>query len=222
MARIARVVIPECPHHVTQRGVRSMALFKTEEDKRIYLEYLKNEGSRFGVRYVAYCFMTNHIHLVVIPKNEESLAWGIGEAHRRYTRMVNLREGVQGHLFQERFFSCPLDERHFVAAVRYVERNPVRAQMVTEAWQYEWSSARYHVGKIHKDKLVEGTEWIERGNGWKEFLSIDPEEIEFMRKQFRTGRPCGDEKFMKMCERLTGRLLWPKKPGPKCKKGIDN
>jgi len=80
--------------------------------------------------------MTNHVHFVVVPHNESSLAKGFGEAHKRYTRMKNFSEGVRGYLFQGRFGSCVLDERHLLAAVRYVERNPVTAGIVKNAWEY--------------------------------------------------------------------------------------
>ena len=128
MARLARVGLPGVVHHVTQRGVRSMDIFFEDEDRKVYLSLLKEQGERVGVKFISYCLMTNHIHLLVIPLEADSLRKGIGEAHRLYTRYINFNVNTRGHLFQGRFFSCPLDTPHFLAAARYVERNPVRAK----------------------------------------------------------------------------------------------
>lgn len=112
MPRMPRLVVPGLPHHVTQRGVRSTDIFRDEADRFAYLDCLRLERDRWGVEFLAWCLMTNHVHLVVVPRREDSLARGIGEAHKRYTRGVNLRDGVRGHMFQGRFGSCVLDERH--------------------------------------------------------------------------------------------------------------
>ena len=138
------------------------------------------------------------------------MARAIGEAHRLYTCSINFREGVRGYLFQGRFYSCPLDEQHFWATVKYyIERNPVRAGLVKEAWDYEWSSARYHVGHRKKDSLVTDVEMLGGIADWKEFLQGDPPEIAILRKKVRTGRPCGSDVFVREAERLTGRHLLP-------------
>lgn len=152
---MARVVIPGVPHHVTQRGVRSMDVFFDDEDRRAYLRLLSEQAQMHGVRFLAYCLMTNHVHLIAVPKTQQSLARAIGEAHRRYTRRINFRQGVRGYLFQGRFFSCPLDEYYLLAATRYAERNPVRAKRVRRPWNWPWSSAAYHVGRRKTDPLVE-------------------------------------------------------------------
>jgi putative transposase len=130
MARIGRVVVPGVPHHITQRGVRSQDIFWGDADRTEYIQILKIQAGRYGIKIIGYCLMTNHVHLVAIPEEKGSFGDGIGEAHRLYTRAINFREGVRGHLFQERFFSCPLDQIHTIAALRYVERNPVRAGIV--------------------------------------------------------------------------------------------
>ena len=124
MARISRVVLPGYPHHVTQRGVRSIPIFGNDDDRRVYLEVMAEQLNRFAVEVLAWCLMTNHTHLVAIPKDQVALARAIGEAHRRYTRRKNVAEGVRGYLFQGRFGSCALDEPHLLAAARYVELNP--------------------------------------------------------------------------------------------------
>ncbi len=100
MARIARVVVPEIPHHVTQRGVRRMDTFFKPEDYAEYLSLMRTWCLSSGVEIWAYCLMPNHVHLIAVPESSESLARGIGEAHRRYTRYINFRKGWKGYLWQ--------------------------------------------------------------------------------------------------------------------------
>lgn len=116
MARIKRIVIPNTPHHVTQRGVRSMNIFFKDEDYIYYKKLLREQCKIHNLDVLSYCLMTNHVHLIVIPKNKESLSKAIGETHRLYTRKINFEQRVKGHLFQERFYSTPLDEEHFLYA----------------------------------------------------------------------------------------------------------
>jgi len=214
MARLARVVIPHLPHHVIQRGVRSLPIFTTEADRHEYLRLLREFGARSGLRFWAWCLMTNHVHLVAVPTQSDALARAIGEAHRRYTRAVNFREGVRGHLFQERFHSFPIQtDRHLLAVVRYVERNPVRARMVTRAVDYPWSSARYHVtGK--PDRLVTDSPIREMVPAWGDLLQQESEdELAVIRRHVRTGRPWGTERWLKALEQQVGRALHPQKAG---------
>jgi putative transposase len=157
--------------------------------------------------------MDNHVHLIAIPHSKDSLARGIGEAHRRYTCWVNHGDGVTGYLFQGRFYSCPLDERHLMAAARYAERNPVRAGLVSKAWDYKWSSAAFHVGLRAKDPLVKDLSILGLAGDWREMLLWDPEEMPTLRKLTRTGRPCGDSGFLEAAEGLTQRRLRPKPMG---------
>ena len=127
MARIARIVVPGYPHHVTQRGNRRQETFFCDDDYREYISLMSQWCGENRVEIRAYCLMPNHVHLIAVPGEKESLARAIGEAHRRYTRYVNFREGWRGYLRQGRFASCVLDQRHLIAAARYVELNPVRA-----------------------------------------------------------------------------------------------
>jgi putative transposase len=215
MARIARVVLPGIPHHVTQRGVRSLPVFFSDRDRKDYLSSLAKEAKRHGLRFWAWCLMTNHVHLIVVPQGMDSLARGIGEAHKRYTRMINLRQGTRGFLFQGRFFSCPLDERHLYAAVRYVLRNPVRAGIVDQPEDYRWSSARRLLGLIDQDPLVRDLGPLHNMGDWKESLGSDPTDINSLRKYTRTGRPYGDNAFITTAEKMTGRDLRKHAPGRK-------
>ncbi len=215
MPRLARVVVPGVPHHITQRGVRSLPVFFGDADRRTYLALLAEQGDQHRVVFRAYCLMTNHVHLVAIPKREESLARAIGEAHRRYTRMVNFRENARGYLFQGRFFSCPLDDEYFLAAVRYVELNPVRAKMVPKAWDYAWSSCRFHIGLRKHDALVPDRDLLGLEAKWRQHLRDHDDRADLLRQKTSTGRPCGSSKFVRRIEKRTGRVLQPQRPGPK-------
>jgi len=220
MPRISRIVAVDCPHHITQRGVRSMDIFHSDHDRNQYLQFIKEETQRFEADILAWCLMTNHTHFIAVPHAETSFARGFGEAHKRYTRMKNFSDNVRGYLFQGRFGSCVLDERHLLAAVRYVENNPVVAGIAKHAWEYKWSSASYHVGDIKEDILVQGRDLYGLVKDWREYLDeriAGSDDIDNVRKSTRTGRPAGDFDFVNKIEKLTGRLLQKQKPGPKKK-----
>jgi putative transposase len=142
MARLPRIVLPGVPHHVTQRGNRRLPVFFSDDDRREYLRLVAAAAVRAGTRCVDWCLMDNHVHLILVPAEADGLRATLGEAHRRYTRMINFREGWRGHLFQERFASYPMDDAHLMAAVRYVELKPVAARMLALAGDWRWSSAR--------------------------------------------------------------------------------
>ena len=218
MARIARVVVPGLPHHVTQRGVRRMRIFFSDDDREEYLQLMAEQGERFGVQFLAWCLMDNHVHLIAVPNKKESLAKAIGEAHKRYSRMVNFREGWTGYLFQGRFFSCPLEGLYAVAVTRYVLRNPVRARLCSQAWDYRWSSARWLVGLEDTDPLATWSPLLDEIHDWRAVLRVKPEKAMHIRKCTRTGRPLCSDEFLGHLENLTGRSLRLRKPGRKPKK----
>jgi len=219
MARIARAVAPGIPHHVTQRGNRRQQTFFNDEDFQSYLELMSEWCMKFQVEVWAYCLMPNHIHLIVIPERRDGLNLAIGEAHRRYTRRINFREGWRGHLWQGRFSSFIMEERYLLACTRYVELNPVRAGLVKKPENWRWSSAGPHM-KGKDDILVKTKPLLEMVNKpWENFLTFDVQEpeIELFRKHERTGRPLGVDSFIEKMELLLDRKLKPQKPGPKKK-----
>jgi putative transposase len=218
MARMARVVIPTIPHHITQRGVRRLDTFFDKEDYEIYLSLMREWCEAAGVDIWAYCLMPNHVHLIGVPESKNSLARGIGEAHRRYTRYVNFKNSWKGYLWQGRFASFPMDEDYLLAACRYVELNPVRAKLVKRPEDYRWSSATAHLaGK--DDGLVKVQPMLERVSDWSELLaSGDQGLFDDVRQHERTGRPLGGESFVSKMSAIMGRDLAKKKPGPKRKK----
>jgi putative transposase len=214
--RMARVVVPGIPHHVTQRGNRRMEVFFGEDDREEYLRLLGEFGRLHGVRYLGYCLMSNHVHLVAVPEREDSLALGIGRAHEKYTRGINFREGWRGYLWQGRFFSCPLDERATLAVLRYAERNPVAAGLCEGAEEWAWSSAAAHVSGGPAGLEVGDVPGMSRED-WLTFLRQggDDDEITRIRRHATSGRPMGDEAFVDWVERQAGRPLRKGKPGPK-------
>ena len=145
MARLARLVIPGMPHHLTQRGNRRQQTFFNEGDYAAYLELMAEWCREEGVDIWGYCLMPNHTHLIAVPASEQSLRRAVGEAHRRYTRRINFREKWRGYLWQGRFASFVMDEPYLLAAARYVELNPVRARMVEAPADWRWSSVRAHL-----------------------------------------------------------------------------
>ena len=204
MARTARVVAAGYPHHVVQRGNRRLEVFFSDEDRLAYLSFLKNACERYGVMVWAYCLMDNHVHVIAVPTKADSLARCFSDAHVKYTRQINKRQEWRGHLWQARFGSNVLDERYLLAAIRYVERNPVRAGIVKEAWQYQWSSAAWHMGKVKSDPLVTGDDMIKELIGsWRRYLRGADEGmfLETIRREAYGTRPVGDERFVKRLEK---------------------
>ena len=146
MPRMARAVLPGVPHHLTQRGLDRGDIFFHTSDYEVYLSQVRTHAARFGADLLGYCCMTNHVHWVAVPQEPGSHARAFGEAHGRYAAYANSKLARSGHFWQNRFFSCALDPAHLWAALRYVERNPVRAHMVERADAYRWSSAAAHCG----------------------------------------------------------------------------
>ncbi|MBX7245841.1 MAG: transposase [Candidatus Sumerlaeaceae bacterium] len=219
MARISRAVAPGIPYHVTHRGNHRADVFFSLEDRDVYLRLLAEFAKKFGMDVWAYCLMTNHIHLIVVPRERDSLARAVGFAHMRYSRRVNQREGWTGHLWANRFYSTALDGEHLWEAVRYVERNPVRAGLAERAEDWPWSSAAAHaLGEANP--LLSPTRPFPGGvEDWGRWLEMpgDVGAVERIRRQTCTGRPCGTESFVEQLEGLVGRILRPLKRGRKPK-----
>jgi putative transposase len=218
MARLARVVAPGLPHHVTQRGNRRQPVFFSDDDYAAYRALLAEGCRAAGVAVWAYCLMPNHVHLILVPRDEDGLRAALGETHRRYTRHVNFREGWRGYLWQGRFASCPMDERHLLAGARYVELNPVRARLTARPEEWPWSSARAHLAG-RDDGLAAVKPLLALAPDWAGFLAggLSDAERDTIRAGERTGRPLGAEKFTARLERRLGRTLARRKPGPKPK-----
>jgi putative transposase len=213
MPRTKRTVIPDVPHHITQRGNNRQDVFFVADDREVYLELLKKLAAREGLSILGYCLMTNHVHLVAAPPEEQSLARALGRAHFLYTQYVNRMHRRSGHLWQNRFHSCALGARHFWVAMRYVEQNPVRARLVKQAWKYPWSSAAAHCGEEERRGLLEARHWRQRmaPSDWQQELArgVEEAEISRLRGNTSTGRPLGSDSFVSKLEVMLGRRLRP-------------
>jgi putative transposase len=219
MPRRGRCVLPEVPCHITQRGVDRRETFSADEDRYTYLRLLRENLSDADVRVLAWCLMTNHLHLVAVPGREDSLNVLLRRVHGRYAQYYNARWGRTGHLWQNRFFACVLGPGHLWAALAYVERNPVRAGMVKQAAEYRWSSAAAHLSGKDEHGLLDMTWWRREGpEDWCRILGDEEREetTDRLRACTYAGRPFGDETFVNEMGTRFGRQ-WtrgrPKKKG---------
>jgi len=220
MARLARIVLPGVPHHITQRGNRREQTFFEDGDYALYLDLLAEAAARSGVAIWAYCLMPNHVHIVAVPSNEDGLRRTFRYVHRHYTGYINARMRVTGHLWQGRFSSVAMDEAHLVCALRYVALNPVRARLVDRAEDWRWSSTRAHLAG-ESDGYVDVAAALERVGNFRAFLGEDFDEAltyAGLRKAESVGRPVGSAEWLADMEARTGITLSPGKRGPKSKR----
>ena len=200
MSRIARAIAPGIPHHVTQRGNRRQQTFFSDEDYQAYLELMSDWCGKYHVEVWAYCLMPNHIHLILVPETKDGLNLAVGEAHRRYTRRINFREGWCGHFWQGRFASFILDEAYLLACTKNIELNPVRAGLVKKPQDWLWSSAKAHISG--KNDILVKIKPLQNmlATPWEKFLANDirDQEIELFRKHERAGRPSEMTRLLKL------------------------
>ncbi len=217
MPRLARSVFPNTPHHITQRGNRQEDVFFEDADRTVYLEWLHEYCQKWSVDVLAYCLMTNHVHLVLNPTTEDGLQKVLKPLHMRYAQRINKANGWKGHLWQGRFFSSPLDEAYTWSAIRYVERNPVVAGMVKKAENYPWSSAAAHCG-LKENSLLTSISDIGKLisiDDWTDWLA-SPENAQItmvLQRNVEKGLPCGSDSFISQLEKLTDRCLKYKPQG---------
>ena len=211
MPRTARIVVPNLPYHITQRGNYRQDIFQDNEDRLSYLSWINDYSKKYKLSIFAYCLMDNHVHFIAIPREEDSLAKVFSISHMRYSQYFNKKKKASGHLWQGRFYSCVLDEDYLVAALRYVERNPVRAGIVRKPWRWKWSSAGVHVGQgdgvINLENIT--TLIDTTAEEWKEYIDLDEneEEVENIRKHTLLGRPLGTKDFIAKLGKRIGMVL---------------
>jgi len=221
MSRIARAVATGFPHHVIQRGNNKEKVFFDNKDREQYLSLLKRYADKWASPILAYCLMSNHVHLLTRPKEEESLYKMMQGVTLCYTQYINRRYKRTGRLWESRYHSCIVDKEQYMWAVaRYIEQNPRRARIVKKEEDYPYSSARTHVQGI-KDELL-GEELFEEGQrkDYSEFIreGIPEEEKNRIRYSTRTGRPFGSETFVKKMEKKLDRRFILRPPGRPKKK----
>jgi putative transposase len=212
MPRMGRIVAVDMPHHITQRGNYQNAVFADDGDRQIYLKYIYKASKEANLRILAYCLMDNHVHFIAIPQEENSLAKTFNTAHMRYSQYFNKKRKVKGHLWQGRLFSCVLDETHLISAVRYIERNPVRAKMVKSPLDWKYSSAKAHTGGKEEflcsvKELFNYIEFDEKK--WKKYIieKDEKEDKDNIVKHTASGRPLGSADFIARLENKLGKRL---------------
>lgn len=217
MARLPRVVVAGVAHHITQRGNARQTVLADGADRIAYLELLRHYSEFYSLSVVGYCLMSNHVHLIVVPRTAAALGQALKHAHGRYASYWNARKSSSGHVWQGRFYSCPLDDSHLWAALRYVELNPVRAGMVAAADEWQWSSAPAHFSANASASMLEMGQWRKRWTTaeWVEYLASGESsaDIGALRQCTHTGRPLGTPEFVAQLEQETLRSLAPRKGG---------
>ncbi|MGQ0659399.1 transposase [Sphingosinicella sp.] len=219
MSRLPRLVLPGYPYHVTQRGNRRLQTFFGDDDYALYRDLLAEAAGRAGAEIWCYCLMPNHVHVIVVPADEDGLRRTFADAHRRYTGFINARHRWTGHLWQGRFGAVVMDEAHLACAMRYVSLNPVRAKLVARAEDWPWSSVRAHLAG-EDDELARVAPALDRYGRFADFLGAsadDGEAWRALRRAETSGRPLGSAGWVADLEARTGRTLAAQKRGPKPK-----
>ena len=231
MPRTARVVLPNCPHHVVQRGHNRSLVFSAAVDYRRYLDTLADWKGKFGCRVYAYCLMTNHVHLVIDPGDDPaSLGRLMKRLAGRQTRWVNRLERRSGSLWESRYKSSPIEtDTYLLACCRYLELNPVRARMVEEPEAYEWSSYRRRIGcgrmgwlDLDPAYLALGETALERARRYRDWVSsgIPEEERRLIREAVQRGQLTGSDRFRNEVEERIGRRIECRGPGRPSTKNV--
>jgi putative transposase len=216
MARLARVVIPGHPHHVTQRGNGGARTFFGDDDYALYRDLLAAHCRAAAVEVWAWCLMPNHVHLILVPTDQDGLRRALARVHRAYAGIIQARRKRSGHFWQGRFGAVAMDEDYLAAALRYVALNPVRARLVGRAQDWRWSSTRAHL-RGRDDGLTALQPIKDRFPRFADLLATEaaPEAFERLRAAESIGRPLGSDRFLARLERRTGRTLKPARRGPK-------
>jgi REP-associated tyrosine transposase len=212
------MILPDCPHHVVQRGHNREAVFACEHDRYIYLASLRKWKTTLRVQVFAYCLMTNHVHLVVNPGEDPTrIARLMRELAGRHAYYLNRIEGGTGAVWDGRYKSSPIDtDEYLLCCSRYVELNPKRAGMCARPEDYPWSSYRAKVGLCECDWLDLDASYLslgrtppERQIAYREWVAaaIPEGEIQLLRSAIRSGRPTGSRRFAEDIERRLGRRL---------------
>jgi putative transposase len=215
---------------VYQRGQGSRDVFRSDADRSTYLEMLQQQAQRFGASILGYCLMNDHVHLAVLPRTKQSLAQAIGRTHWLYSQFAARRLGPKESLWQNRFFSCALDESHLADVLLYIERGPIRTRLSRYPWAYRWSSAPAHSNGSDPSGLLDMAAWrkFSTPSQWRTLL-VHPEDeasAARIRLSLSTGRPLATEATLTRLERRMGRRLRAlpvgrprKKPASKPRRG---
>lgn len=224
LPRVARVVLPEHPHHVIQRGHNRASVFVEPADFKFYLDTLAEWKETLGCKVYAFCLMTNHVHLVIDPgASAESLGLLMKRVAGRYTRYINRIERRSGTVWNGRYKSSPIEtDPYLMACCRYVELNPVRAGLVAAPQDYRWSSYSHKIGRSRVTWLDEdpcyaslGAQPSERESRYRDWVtSTVPEgECQLIRLAVQRGQLSGSLRFHAEIERRLGHRIESRGPG---------
>ena len=205
MARLPRLVLPDIPHHITQRGNRRERTFFEDGDYALYLDLLAQAAEQAHTEIWSYCLMPNHVHLIAVPSDEDGLRRTFRYVHRHYTGYLNARLRTTGHLWQGRFSSVAMDEEHLHQAFRYVALNPVRARLVKRPEDWHWSSVRAHFAESD-DHVVKVAPALERVGDFRAFRGEEFDEAmsyAALRKAESVGCPIGSKDWLADMEAKT-------------------
>ncbi|BAB53052.1 transposase [Mesorhizobium japonicum] len=213
---LARIVVPGLPHHVTQRGNGRAKVFFTTEDYALYKILLVEHCRAANVGIWAWCLMPNHVHPILTPADADGLRRALAKVHRAYAGIIHARQKKTGHFWQGRFGAVAMDEDHLLSAVRYVGLNPVRAELVKQAADWPWSSARAHLTG-EPDGVADPQPMRDRlpsSSGLFDLIETDVAAFDALRKAESIGRPAGGEAFLSRIAGQTGRAAKSREAGP--------
>lgn len=223
MPRRPRIDLPGNPQHVLQRGVDRQPVFFSDDDCSFYLDWLGTYSQKRGVSLHAYCLMTNHVHLVLTAPTAAELGGLMQDMGRRYVQYVNRTYKRSGGLWQGRYkSSCIQTERYLLTCQRYVELNPVRAEMVKAPGDYRWSSYRANaLGDInplltpHHEYLSLGALQEKRLQAYRDLFvaQVDDPDRTLIRAATQQGVVLGGSRFAEAIEKRLGRAVQPKPRG---------
>jgi putative transposase len=225
MARLRRYTPGGIPQHIIQRGNNRQVCFASDVDLGVYSGWLLKGARKYDVAIHGWVYMTNHVHLLVTPLEDDSISRMMQFLGRQYVRYFNREYGRTGTLFEGRFRSCPVQtEEYFLACLRYIELNPVRVGMVTDPVEYHWSS--YHANAFgkeislwspHQEYLKLGGVASVRQSHYRQLFEtvIGSEVIADIRQSTQRGLALGSDRFKDEIEALGNRRQRLLKPGPK-------
>lgn len=216
MPKIRRAVAVGFPHHIVHRGNNRGRIFFDRQDRAEYLHLLKKYSRKWKSTILAYCLMTNHVHLLARPKTTESLSKMMQGVALCYTQYINRKYRRTGRLWENRYHSSIIDEeRHLWAVVRYIEQNPWRARMVNREQDYPYSSAKAHLEGKEDDLLGEElfSEWQRKEYALLLKEAVPKGETKRITRAVRTETPFGSRTFTKRMELWLGHNFEKKLPG---------
>jgi len=231
MARFARLSVAGQPHHIALRGADGVLVFRAPDDYRCFLRCLRDVAARRRVAIHAYVLMPDHVHLLATPATPAAIGQMIQSLGRRYVRWFNARYARSGTIWNGRYRSSVIEaEQYLLACSRYIEANPVRADLVSDASSYPWSSLRHHLGLAvdpivtdHASFWALGNTPFERQSAYRDFAGVldVAGKVDRLRSGIRTGRPVGSPGFLRELAEICKRPLSRRSRGRPSFRGED-